>query len=104
MDVKAHSWYFQLWVEEGLIALLCLLVFFGVYFVKSVKLYRKTDLSQPLAWIGLGIFSAMAAFCVGVIVNDMMAGLAQLFWGLLGLGFSVNYILTERLKGTADKQ
>ena len=104
MDVKAHSWYFQLWVEEGLIALLCLLVFFGVYFVKSVKLYRKTDLSQPLAWIGLGIFSAMAAFCVGAIVNDMMAGLAQLFWGLLGLGFSVNYILTERLKGTEDKQ
>lgn len=98
MDVKAHNWYLQQWVEEGLLALLCLICFFGCYLLQSFGIYRKISLNQPLAWIGLGIFSAVTAFLVGAVVNDLMAGISQIFWGILGLGFAVNHMLYQEWK------
>ena len=38
-DVKPHCWYLQIWVENGLIALLLLLTFYICYFISKSICY-----------------------------------------------------------------
>lgn len=96
LDVKAHNWYLQQWVEEGFLALLCVCAFIIWYFVDSIRLIRKADLTATITWIGIGLFAAMITFMVGLVVNDVMAGLGQVLWGLLGMGWAVNRIIKEK--------
>lgn len=98
MDVKAHCWYLQQWVEEGFLALLCVLAFLTWYWVDSIRLYRRADFKQSFTWIGFGVFGAITAFLAGALVNDVMAGVAQVIWGLFGLGWAINRILWKEIK------
>ena len=42
-QVKAHCWYLQQWVENGLVATLALLAFLGWYVIRSIRIYRRVD-------------------------------------------------------------
>lgn len=95
-DVKAHCWYLQQWVENGLIGLLLLLGFLGWYAVRSARIYRRANLKESLTWVGLGLFTAIVAYMVAAIVNDSNVCTAPVFWGLLGLGMAVNRIVAEK--------
>lgn len=106
LEVKAHCWYLQQWVETGLIGLLALLIFIGFYVVRSVKIYRRVDLHEGLNWIGFGLFTAVLVYLAAAIANDSNVCTAPVFWGMLGLGLAVNRMIAEKngilVKATGD--
>lgn len=95
-DVKAHNWYLQQWLEEGLLALLAMLAFYAIYFVQSIKLYRKTSLKDPLVCIGFALFTGINCYMILAIVNDSNVNTAPVLWVAYGLGYAVNRMIRTR--------
>lgn len=95
-DVKPHCWYLQIWVENGLIALLLLLTFYICYFISSVKLYRKVNFTENVHKIGFAIFVGLLIYMIAALVNDSTVNVAPVYWVSLGLGFAVNRIIAEK--------
>lgn len=95
-DVKAHCWYLQQWVENGLIALLLLCGFLGWYVVRSALIYRRADLTESLTWVGIGLFTAVLVYLIAAVANDSNVCTAPVFWGMLGLGMAVNRMVVEK--------
>lgn len=103
-DVKPHNWYLQLWLEEGLIALLALLTLYGIYLVDFIKLYRKTDIKDPIVFTGIAIFTGVTAYMIHALANDSSVNTATLFWVAMGLGYAVNKkIVAPRLQTQTEK-
>lgn len=96
LDVKAHSLYLQQWIENGIFAFCGFLLFFVGYMMQSVRIYRRTDLKNSLAWIGFGIFTGILAYLIASIANDSNVSTAPVFWALMGVGMAVNRILEKR--------
>lgn len=99
-DVKAHSWYLMQWVENGLPAMLLLVLFYALYLCKSVYLYRNIRLSDNFYWIGFGIFAATLTYMIVALTNDSNVCTAPMFWVLLGLGMAVNKRISLQKKIT----
>ena len=95
IDVKAHNWYLQQWVENGLIGTLALLIFIGIYVVRSASIYRKADLKNRITWLGIGFFAAVLVYLAVAIANDSNVGTAPVFWCVLGLGMAVNRMVVK---------
>lgn len=94
-DVKAHCWPLQQWVENGLLATLCLLGFYLWYVVQSVRIYRRADLKDPTVLLGFGIFLGTMAYMFASLANDSNVNTAPVFWVVLGLGFAMNRMITS---------
>ena len=61
---KPHSGYLQIAQQSGVVSLLCIVVFFGMYFVQSIRLYWRNDLRDAKAKIGFGLFLSVFAYLV----------------------------------------
>ena len=94
-DVKAHSFYFQQFVENGLLALLALLAFYGWYFVDSFKLYSKIKNFSFCSMVGLGIMLGTFNYMIIAVANDSNVNTAPVFWILLGAGMAMNRIVSS---------
>jgi hypothetical protein len=95
-NVKAHCMYLQQGVETGLLGLVCLLIFFGWYLVRSARIYRKADLKESITWVGIGLFAAVTVYLFAAIANDSNVCTAPVFWGMLGLGMAVNRMVAAK--------
>lgn len=95
-QVKAHCWYLQQWVENGLVATLALVAFLGWYVIRSIRIYRRVDFHERISWVGFGLFSAVAVYLITALANDSNVCTAPVFWGILGLGLAVNRMLVEK--------
>lgn len=97
---RAHNMYLQMAVQTGVLSLICFLVFYGMYFVKSVKLYIKRkellDNEPYLFHIGSGLFVASFGYMLSGIVNDSLPVTAPIFWAVIGIGIAVNSILNKK--------
>lgn len=95
-DVKAHNWYLQQWIENGLLALLCILAFYGIYFARSVKLYRKVTFKHNMsACMGFAVFIGINSYMISSIVNDSYVCTAPVLWCAFGLGYTLNRMIAE---------
>ena len=87
-------------VQTGVLSLICFLVFYGMYFVKSVKLYIKRkellDDDPYLFHIGAGLFVANFGYMLSGIVNDSLPVTAPLFWAIIGIGIAVNSLIHKK--------
>lgn len=96
---RAHNMYLQMAVQTGVLSLICFLVFYGMYFVKSVKLYIKRkellDDEPYLFHIGSGLFVASFGYMLSGIVNDSLPVTAPLFWSIVGIGIAVNQMIQK---------
>ncbi len=95
VDVKPHSLYLQIGIHSGVIALLAVLVFYGMYFVQSIRIYRKETFESYLSQAGVGIFIGTLAYMITGIANDSSVTVAPIFWALMGLGIGINYMLLK---------
>lgn len=95
-NVKAHCWYLQQWVENGLFGTIFLLIFILFYLAKSIRIYRRVDLHESISWVGFGLFAAVLVYLIVGIANDSNVCTAPVFWGMLGLGLATNRIIEER--------
>lgn len=95
IDVKAHCFYLQQFLENGLIALLLFLTFYIWYLLGSIKLYRKIELDSFISQMGLGIALGTFNYMIIAIANDSNVCTAPVFWALLGAGVAINEIITQ---------
>jgi O-antigen ligase len=100
---KPHNLYLQIALNDGIVALLAFLAIMVIYIIDSMKLYTfKKDFNKSQK---LG-----AATCLGVIgylfagiFNDSVVSVAPVFWIVLGVGVSLNYMNRTETKKKLNK-
>lgn len=89
---KPHNMYLQMAIQTGLPSLLAFLVFYLIYFVKSVQIYLTSELKNRQKLIGFGIFLGTLGYLIVGLINDSSITVAPFFWLLLGIGYAMNQI------------
>lgn len=87
---KPHNMYLQIWVQDGLIALLGFLAVVLIYIIDVFRLYFLGERKGFMAGMGLCVFFGIVGYMVVGLANDSTVTVAPVFWGLLGLGFALN--------------
>jgi hypothetical protein len=105
---KPHSMYLQMGVQTGLLSLIAFLVFYGMYFVSSVRLYIKGLFHNYYAQVGVAILIGTIGYMITSITNDSSITTAPIFWTMMGLGIAVNrkakpFVMDERAAMRAKK-
>jgi len=90
---KPHDMYMGIAVNTGVVSLLALLALLGMYYVQSIRIYRKRKYDSFLDFAGLGLFLGVLGFSVTGLVDDSTVSVMPLFYGLLGTGIAVNLML-----------
>lgn len=97
---RAHSMYLQIAVQTGVLSLLCVLCFYTMYFIGSVKIYikRSSLLEQNpyLFHIGSGLFVGTFGYMLSELVNDSLPVTAPIFWCLIGVGIATNTMINYK--------
>lgn len=95
---KPHNLYLQIAVQTGLLSLICFLIFYGWYFVSSLRLYYKTKFDSILPVLGFAIMLGTLGYMIAGIANDSTVTVAPLYWALLGTGIGIN----QKVKNLPD--
>lgn len=93
---KPHNLYLQMAIQYGVPAMLAFLIFFGMYFVESFRIYSKKKLDCFEAKAGLGIFIGMVVYMITGLTNDSMIVVSPIFWTLIAIGIVVNNIMLKK--------
>lgn len=95
---KPHNWFLQTAVQTGVPSLIALLVFLGIYFVDSIRLYWRSNFEDTAHKLGFSIFLGTFGYVTTGIINDSTITVAPAFWGILGVGIAMNRILRGQKK------
>ena len=87
--------YLQTWVQTGLFSLLCMIIFYCIYFVQSIRIYHNYRKNNLFWNIGFGIFLGTFGYMLIGFFNDSSITVAPLFWVLLGCGIAFNQYLRQ---------
>lgn len=87
---KPHNMYLQIWVQDGLVALLGMLGIFLLYMIDTFRRYFGKGRKGFLPNMGICVFLGTAAYMVVGLANDSTITTAPLFWAMLGIGFTIN--------------
>lgn len=104
---KPHNMYLQIWVQTGLVSLIGFLGLFFIYFVRSIRLYFKRPLDNLLVKTGVTVLISIIGYMVTGLANDSTVTVAPVFWGMLGFGMAVNYMvrrLDQENAGSGETQ
>lgn len=93
---KPHNIYLQAGINTGIISLLALLALFGMYFISSIKVYLNRKFDSLVEVGGVGIFAATCGYLIAGLFNDSTISVAPVFWVLLGIGISINMMLSKK--------
>lgn len=90
---KPHNLYLQIALNNGLIALLAFICIVVIYIADSLKLYalRKEYDDSSIAY-GSITFLGIIGYLFAGIFNDSVISVAPIFWIILGVGVSLNYM------------
>lgn len=86
LNVKPHSYYLQVWIQEGFLAFAAVMVFFFWYLCTGTKKYIKIIHDDHTRVIGFAIMIGVIGYLVAVIANDSTICTAPVFWTVLGIG------------------
>lgn len=95
---KPHNLYLQIAIQSGVLSLICFLVFYGWYFISSLRLYFRQKLDQPLAIAGFAIMLGTLGYMIAGLANDSTVTVAPLYWALLGMGIGINHKIRTKEK------
>jgi len=95
---KPHNMYMGIAVGTGGVSLLAFLTLLALYFIQSVRIYRRRDYSGFADYTGLGIFLGILGFVAAGFVNDSTVSVMPMFYGLLGTGIAINMMLKRTSK------
>ena len=98
MLTKPHSWYLQMGVETGVVSMIAMIIFYLIYFVSSVNIYRKNSFENYSSCLGVSIFIATTSYMTMGISNDSSITVAPVFWVLIGVGIAINYKFHKIIK------
>ncbi|MEL7657341.1 MAG: hypothetical protein AAGU75_15715, partial [Bacillota bacterium] len=92
---KPHNMYFGIIIGTGGISMISLLVLWGIYVFQSIKIYSRKKYNNFISFVGVGIFLGICGFLVSAFVNDSSVSVMPMFYGLLGVGISINSLLKD---------
>lgn len=87
---KPHSMYLQTAVQTGCLSLIAFLIFYGMYFIASFRLYIKGLFNNFYSRLGLGVFIATISYMIVGLASDSTINTAPIFWTLIGVGIVLN--------------
>lgn len=90
---KPHSLYLQIGVQTGVISMLAFIVFFMIYFIRSIILYWKHPLDTLISKLGIGLAAGLLGYMISGITNDSTITYAPVFWGMMGVGIALNRLV-----------
>ncbi|SHJ60902.1 O-Antigen ligase [Dethiosulfatibacter aminovorans DSM 17477] len=93
---KPHNMFIQIGVNTGVVSMLALVAVFFMYFMDSMKLYWRRDMSTFLDCLGVGCVTGMIAYLGAGMFNDQIISVAPVFYVLVGLGIAINDILKKK--------
>ena len=96
---KPHNVFLQIGINTGVVSLLALLSVFLMYFIDSMKIYWKRDLTSYLDYMGVGCVTAMISYLGAGMFNDQIISVAPVFYVLVGLGIAINDIIKKQKVG-----
>lgn len=88
---KPHCQYLQIAVQTGLLSLIAFLLFYGMYFISSVRLYIRGRFNSYYAKVGVAIFVGTISYMLAGLTNDSSITTAPVFWVIIGVGIAANY-------------
>jgi O-antigen ligase len=101
---KPHNLYLQIAVQTGMLSLIAFLVFYGMYFVSSFRLYIRSQFDSYFEKSGVAIFIGTVAYMITGLTNDSSITVAPIFWTLMGVGIAINQKLSLQLKKKKAKE
>jgi hypothetical protein len=87
-----------------MLSLIAFLVFYGMYFVSSFRLYIRSRFDSYFEKSGVAIFIGTVAYMVTGLTNDSSITVAPIFWTLMGVGIAINHKLSLQLKKKKAKE
>ncbi|KUK71961.1 MAG: O-antigen polymerase [Clostridiales bacterium 38_11] len=93
---KPHNMYLQIGINTGFISLLALLAIYLMYFIDSMKLYYKRNLTTLMDYVGIGAFTGVMAYLGAAFFNDQIISVAPLFYVMVGLGIAINGLIRKQ--------
>jgi len=89
--IHAHSFYFEVLAEMGIIGLLAFLLFFAVFLKKAYSSLVKLPKSFEKAFIGAAISMVTVTLIYGITGSLITVGVNEtiMFWLLLGFGIGL---------------
>lgn len=88
---KPHNDYLIQWVQNGLIGLAALVVFYIMMLKKCGTFYYKRELADMKTRLGMGCFLGCICYMVGSLFNDSTLYTTPVFWIFAGIALSSAY-------------
>lgn len=82
---KPHSWYLQVALGSGVLSLLCLLVFFGWYGIKTIRLHFGEGQGER-SLMAFAVLLCVIGFLAAGVFNDSVVSVSPILWMLCGIG------------------
>jgi hypothetical protein len=98
INTKPHNMYLQMGVQTGVLSLIAFLIFYGMYFISSIRLYFRGRFQSFFAQIGVGVFIGTFGYMIAGLANDSTVAVAPVFWTLMGLGIAINHKVKPLIK------
>lgn len=92
---KPHCLYLQVGIQSGVLALIGLLTFFGMYLVQSIRLYFKSSFTTVSEVIGIGVFIAGVNYLFTSLINDSSITVTPVIWVMIGIGIAANRMVKK---------
>ncbi|BCJ93369.1 polymerase [Anaerocolumna cellulosilytica] len=90
---RPHNLYLQIGVQTGVVSLLAFLVFYIMYFISSIRIYKNGTFDSYLSIVGVSTFLGTIGYMITGLSNDSSITVAPVFWVLIGIGIAINYRL-----------
>lgn len=89
---KPHNLYLQIFISNGLIALVVFLAICLVYLIDCFRLYALRREYRIEQIYGAAVMLAVVGYLTAGMFNDSVVSVAPVFWILLGVGCALNTI------------
>ncbi len=94
---KPHNLYLQIALNYGLIALIAFLSIIFIYIFDCIKLYAFKDHYNYPQVLGIANALGIIGYLFAGFFNDSVISVAPIFWIILGVGISINFINRKSL-------
>lgn len=85
---RAHNDYLMRWVQTGFLSLVCLLIFYGLFFKKCLPYYKRSSLESTDSKLGLGCMLGCIGYLVCCFFSDSVIYTTPIFYVFMGLSLA----------------
>lgn len=96
---KPHNWYLQVALGSGVVSLICLMAYFILYGIATIKRYWGKNEEEHKTLIAYGILLSVIGYFAAGLFNDSVVSVSPILWMLSGFGMR---LLQPREESDAD--